>query len=108
MARRVEEGDRLSVHHDAVSADVLRDAAGLTGRDVRAADTVEQAGLAVVDVAHDHHDRGARDEFVLAVLAVVDQALFDRHDDLVLDLAAELHSHEVRRYRNQWYRTATP
>ena len=48
----------------------------------------------MVDVAHDHHDRGARDEFVLAVLAVVDQALFDRHDDLVLDLAAELHGHE--------------
>ena len=94
MARGIEEGDRLAVDHDAVSADVLRDAAGLTGRDVRAADAVEQAGLAVVDVAHDHHDRGARDEFVLAVLAVVDQALFDRHDDLVLDLAAELHGHE--------------
>ena len=116
MARRVEEGDRLSVHHDAVSADVLRDAAGLTGRDVRAADTVEQAGLAVVDVAHDHHDRGARDEFVLAVLAVVDQALFDRHDDLVLDLAAELHSHECggivingigqRRHDAHLYKTA--
>ena len=94
VARGVEEGDGLAVDHDAVSADVLRDAAGLTGCDVCAADAVEQAGLAVVDVAHDHHDRGARDEFVLAVLAVVDQALFDRHDDLVLDLAAELHGHE--------------
>ena len=94
MARGVEEGDGLAVDHDTVSADVLRDAAGLAGRDVRAADAVEQAGLAVVDVAHDHHDRSAWDEFVLAVLAVVDQALFDRHDDLVLDLAAELHGHE--------------
>ena len=94
MARRVEEGNRLAVDHDAVSADVLRDAAGLTGCDVRAADAVEQAGLAVVNVTHDHHDRGARDEFVLAVLAVVDQTLFDRHDDLMLDLAAELHGHE--------------
>ena len=94
MTRGVEEGDGLAVDHDAVSADVLRDAAGLTGCDVCAADAVEQAGLAVVDVTHDHHDRRARDEFVLAILAVVDQALLHRHDDLVLDLAAELHGHE--------------
>ena len=60
VARRVEEDDRLAVDLDAVGADVLRDAAGLAGRDVGLADRVEQRRLAVVDVAHDGHDRGAR------------------------------------------------
>ena len=107
VARGVEEGDGLAVDHDAVSADVLRDAASLTGCDVCAADAVEQAGLAVVDVTHDHHDRCARDEFVLAILAVVDQTLLHRHNDLVLDLSRAPWP-RVRRYHNQWCRTATP
>ena len=53
---------------------MLRDAAGLAGDDVRFADGVEQACLAVVDVAHDDDDRAARDELVLGVLMVVDEA----------------------------------
>jgi hypothetical protein len=44
---------------DVVGADVLRDAARLSGRDLRAPDVVEQRGLAVVDVAHDR-DHGGR------------------------------------------------
>ena len=60
VARRVEEDDRLAVDLDAVGADVLRDAAGLARGDVGLADRVEQRGLAVVDVAHDRDDRGAR------------------------------------------------
>ena len=38
---------------------VLRDAAGLAGGDVGAADLVQQARLAVVDVAEDRDDRRA-------------------------------------------------
>ena len=61
VARRVEEHDPLAVlGRDLGRADVLGDAAALAGRDLGRADRVEQARLAVVDVAHDGHDRGAR------------------------------------------------
>ena len=65
---RVDERDQLLVVLHLVGADVLRDAAGLAGRHGGVADGVEQARLAVVDVAHDGDDRGAR----LEVLGVVD------------------------------------
>jgi len=58
VARGVDEGDRLAVVDDLVGADVLCDAAGLAGDDIGVADGVEQRGLAVVDMAHDGHDRG--------------------------------------------------
>ena len=58
---RVEEDDPLAVVLDLGCADVLGDAAALAGRHAGAADRVQQAGLAVVDVAHDRHDRGAGD-----------------------------------------------
>ena len=48
VARGIQKGDGLSVDLDGVGADVLRDAAGLAGDDVRLADGVEQACLAVV------------------------------------------------------------
>ena len=60
VARRVEEGDGLAVVLHLVGADVLRDAAGLAGGHLGLADGVEQAGLAVVDVAHDGDHRRAR------------------------------------------------
>ena len=97
VARRVEEGDGLAVNFNGIRADVLRDAAGLAGRDLRVADIVEQARLAVVDVAHDDHDRRAGDELVGGVLMVVEQTLFDGDDDLALDLAAKLRGDEFRR-----------
>ena len=58
--RGVEEGDHAALGFDVVSADVLRDAAGFARGDLGAADVVQQRGLAVVDVAHDGHDRRAR------------------------------------------------
>ena len=86
MARGIQEGDRAAVDLNGVGADVLGDAAGLAGDDVGVADVVEQRGLAVVDVAHDHHDRGARLQILRRVRVVVDQALLDRDDDFLLDL----------------------
>ena len=56
---------------------MLGDAAGLARGDVRLADIVEQAGLAVVNVAHDDHDRRAGDEVLRLILAVVYEALLD-------------------------------
>ena len=59
---------RLPSCVDLARADVLGDAAALAGRDLGRPDRVEQARLAVVDVAHDGHDRGARHEIGLVVL----------------------------------------
>ena len=94
VTRGVQEGDRAALDVDGVGADVLRDAAGLSGGDVGLADVVQQAGLAVVDVTHDHDYRGARLQLLRPVFAVVYQALLDGDDHLVLDLAAQLHGHE--------------
>ena len=61
VAGRVEEGDALAVvQPHLIGADVLGDAAVLARRHVGRAQRVEQAGLAVVDVAHDGHDRRTR------------------------------------------------
>ena len=96
VARGVQEGDGAALDVHGVSADVLGDAAGLARGDVRLADIVEQAGLAVVDVAHDDDDRRAGDEVLRLILAVVYEPLLDGDDDLALDLAAELHGHQGR------------
>ena len=90
VARGIEEGDGLALDLHLIGADVLRDAAGLAGGDVRVADIVEQARLAVVDVAHDDHDGGAGLELVGGILMVVDELLLNGDDDFLLDLAAEL------------------
>ena len=68
VAGRVEERHELAVVVHLVGADVLRDAAGLAGDDLRRADRVQQRRLAVVDVAHDRDDRRAVDEILLGVL----------------------------------------
>ena len=75
MARGIQEGDGLAVHLDLVSADVLGDAAGLAGGHIGVADIVQQGGLAVVDVTHDHHHGGAGSRSSLLILGGVDEAL---------------------------------
>ncbi len=50
----------------------------------------------MVDVAHDHNDRGAGYEILGCILVVVDQALFDGNNDFFLDLAAHLHGDKGR------------
>jgi hypothetical protein len=58
VARRVEEGDLLARRQlDVIGADVLGDSPRLARHDVRFPDVVEQRSLAVVNVAHDGHDR---------------------------------------------------
>ena len=99
VARGIEEGDGLAVNFNGIRADVLRDAAGFAGRDLRVADIVKQARLAVVDVAHDDHDRRTGDQLVGSVLMVVKQTLLNGDNDLVLDLAAELGRDEFRRVK---------
>ena len=92
VAGRVEERDLAAVDVGLVRADVLRDAAGLGLHDGRLADRVEQGRLAVVDVAHDRHDRRTRDEILLGVLErrrldLLVGRVLDR--DLALDLGGD-------------------
>ena len=94
VARRVQEGDLPAAHIDGVGADVLGDAAGLCGGHIGLAHRVEQARLAVVDMAHDHHHRAAGDELGIRVLVVVDQAVLDGHDHLFFHLTAKVHGDE--------------
>ena len=64
---------RLPSCVDLARADVLGDAAPLAGRDLGRPDRVEEARLAVVDVAHDRHDRArAADEVGRVVLVEED------------------------------------
>ena len=76
VAGRVDEGDLLTVLLDLIGADMLRDAASLAGNDLGVADGVEQRCLAVVDVAHDGHDRRTR-LLVFRRIRKVEQAFLD-------------------------------
>ena len=82
VTRRVEEDDALAVLGDLARADVLGDPAALAGGDLGRPDGVEQARLAVVDVAHDGHDRGARLEQRRIVL--LEEDLLGRLGDLAV------------------------
>ena len=90
VAGGVQEGDGLALHVHLIGADVLGDAAGLARRHVGVADIVQQGGLAVVDVAHDHHHGGAGLQILLLVLGGVDEPLLDGDNDLLFHLAAQL------------------
>ena len=90
VAGGVQEGDGLALHLDLVGADVLGDAAGLARDHIGVADIVQQGGLAVVHVAHDHHHGGAGLQVLGLVLGGVDELLLNGDDDLLLHLAAQL------------------
>ena len=49
---------------DAVSANVLRDAASFAGCDPRLANRIHQGGFAMIDMAHERNDGSARLEFL--------------------------------------------
>jgi len=70
VARRIEEDDVAAVLDDLAGADVLSDAAALPGRDLGCSDRIEERRLAVVDVAHDRDDRGARLKEARVVLLI--------------------------------------
>ena len=67
----IDEGNRavftLNGGVDLVCTNVLGNAAGLTLNDVGVADGIQQAGLTVVDVTHDGHNRGTNLKNVLAL-----------------------------------------
>ena len=78
VARRVDERDLVAVRRrHLIGADVLRDAAGFAADHVGLADGIEQRRLAVVDVAHDGHDRCTRVPGLSASSLLADEAGFD-------------------------------
>ncbi len=68
---------------DAVSTDVLGDAAGLACGDLGLADGIQQRGLAVIDVAHERDDRCAKFKLLLHLFL---GRRWRRLDDDFLDL----------------------
>ena len=90
VAGGVQERDGLAVDLHLICADVLGDAAGLTGGHMGVADIVQQTGLAVVHVTHDHHHRRPGHQILVLVLVVVDEALLNGDHYFLLHLAAHL------------------
>ena len=64
VTRGVEEGDRAVAVMDLIRADVLGDSAVFARCYLGLPDSVEQRGLAVVDVAHDGHHWRAVEELL--------------------------------------------
>ena len=96
VAGRVDERDGLAARRGhLIGADMLGDAAGFAGDDVRLADGVEQRGLAVVDVAHDRDDGRTRLERAFRV-GRVEQAFLDVGFGDALDRVAEFFGDELR------------
>lgn len=108
VTRGVDEGDLalfvVDLSRDLVRTDVLRDTAGLTRDDVRLADGVEEAGLTVVDVTHDGHDRRTRDEELLAALVLTELDVEGLEQLAVLLLGADDLEDEVHLVREELQR----
>ena len=77
VAGRVDKGDLVVFHRHLIGADVLGDGAHFLRRHVRLADGVQDARLAVVDVAH-HSNHGRSWLQALLVLRLDDLALDGR------------------------------
>ena len=76
VARGVDEGDLAAGGRGhLVGADMLGDAAGFARRHLGGANGVEQRRLAVIDVAHDRHDRGTRHQRT-RIVGDVEESLF--------------------------------
>ena len=67
VTRRIHEHHRTLAHHHLVRADVLRNSARFARRYVRFANRIEQARLAVIDVAHHRDHRRPRLQIFLGL-----------------------------------------
>ena len=88
VARSIQEGDGLAVDHHLIGTDVLGDAAGFAAGHMGVADIVQQTGLAVVHMAHDHHNGGTGHQILGLVLVVVDELFLDGDHHFLFHLAA--------------------
>src|SRR3954451_476271 len=107
VTRGVDEGDRplvvVELGDDLVGADVLGDAAGLPRHHDGVADGVQELRLAVVDMAHDGHDR--RTEVPVLGVALVAEGEVEGLEELAvlvlgadhLDVPADLGTEQLQR-----------
>ena len=72
---------------------MLGDAARLARGDRGLADGIQQAGLAVINVTHNHHHGGPGLQLVGGIHMVVDDLLLDGDGDFLLHLAAHFRCH---------------
>ena len=88
VTRSVQEGELprgvVVLNLDLVSTNVLGDATGFSRGDAGLTDRIEEAGLAVVDVAHDGDDRGTANEMLEIFLFDHLDGLLGRLFDIVL------------------------
>ena len=76
MTRRIQEADLVTAFGgDLVGADMLGDATGLALDHVGLAQRIKDRCLAVVDMAHDGHDRGSGHEVLVLVVGRLDRIL---------------------------------
>ena len=95
VAGGIQEGDEILPHPHGVCANVLGNPAGLTGNHIGFPDGVQQAGFAMVYVAHDHHHRAAGLQLLGGVHMVVNELLFNGDGDLPFYPAAHLRGHKL-------------
>ena len=93
VAGGIQEGDGTAIHLHLVSTDVLGDAAGFAGNDTGFPDGIQDRGLAVIDMAHDHHD-GGPGLLGFFLILYLEQAVLNGDNDLLGDLGADLHGDE--------------
>ena len=97
VAGRVEESDLAIVAEiDLIGADMLGDAPGFARDDIRLAHGVKQRGLAVIDMAHDGHDRRARRHVFWRIGRLAKTFFHVRFSD-PLDGVAEIFRNELGR-----------
>ena len=73
MTWSIQECDLAIIRRNHISTDVLRNAAGFNAGDRRLADIVQQAGLTVVNVAHDNNNRRTLLQVLCNVLGVIEE-----------------------------------
>ena len=78
----VEEGKLSVADLYSVSTDVLCDTACLSGGYVRVSYSIEERGLAVVNVTHYADNGCAVNQLILGVLGLVEELFFDGYNDL--------------------------
>ena len=92
VARRVDEGDLVARRHlHLVGANVLGDPAGLAAYHIGRPQRVQQAGLAVVDVAHDRDHGGPWDHVGVDIGIALDPDLHVAFTDAAGTVAEFLH-----------------
>ena len=97
VSRSIQKRYLLALVGHLISTDMLSDTACLTVGDMSVSYLVKYRGLTVVNVTHNNDNRASRLEILLFVRIVNNKSLLDSNDNFLLDLCAQLISHDSRR-----------